>query len=134
MNAPWRMRLIFGPARIEANTDGSTRDYNIDPTPGGRFCKGVLYQIKVLASSGSTFRLGLNLKHGPDETVNALHSSILTTANPGTSLPAVLSGDSINAGGTAVLGEWLHPILKANSSDASTAWGVVEVYELRKPF
>ena len=129
---PMELRKIFS-GRLDSLANGGEASYPLTPRAGGRMCKVVNYQVKVIQHDGSdNIRLSVELRHSPDGTASALHSLALNGGNPGTTLPALLSGD---ADTTRIIGEVLHPILKIKHNSAGGAvWAMVEVFELRKPF
>ena len=91
--------------------------------------KSAQYMIVVHQASGVEVRIGLKLDHGPTPEIFAPHSVPIAVADPGT-LPALMVGDA----GTAIIGEFLRPVLKVDSNDANEQWAVVTIYEMRKPF
>lgn len=126
------VRKIFS-GRIDSLNSGAEATYTLTPRGGGRMCKVVNYQVKVIQHDGSdNIRITVDLRHSPDGTASAVHSTAINAGNPGTTLPALLSGD---ADITKIVGEVLHPILKIkHTSTGGAVWAMVEVFELRKPF
>ena len=126
-------RKLVGPLTITSTSDGQEKEYPLGAWGRGRMVKGVNYMVKVLAASSTTnVRIGLVLRHGPDGTVSVIHSSPISSGNPGATFPALLSGD---ADSTKMIGESLMPVLKiADSASTNEMSATVEVYEMRKPF
>lgn len=95
-------------------------------------CKVAHYDVRVIASSGDNVRITVELWHSPDGQVPSFHSVAINAANPGTSLPALVSGD---ADQSKIIGDALHVVLKIkDSAQANAQWALIEVFELRKPF
>ena len=86
-----------------------------------------MYMVKVLDYTGSA-KLGFTLSHGPDGSVATAHTTTATVALSGTA-PLL----KVFEAGSAMLGEFLHPIVVVGGT-AATDTVVVEVYETRKPF
>lgn len=126
-------RRIFGPAFIESGPLGEEAIIKLDPTPGGRACKVVNYQVKFIQTGGdSALRFELELRHGPDGTISTLHSTPIQYSSLGP-VPELKSGD---ADQTKIIGEYLHPVIKIKANAGSTVkqTATIEVFELRKPF
>jgi hypothetical protein len=102
----------------------------LTPRAGGRLAKSVSYHIEIIATSSDQTKLGLDLNHGPNGAVSRLHSSPIGLTQLTANNAMLLVGDA----GSAVVGEYLHPILKCQSNDVNPCWAVVNVYEMRKPF
>lgn len=126
------LKLIFA-GRIDSLANGAEAAYTLKPRGGGRFVKCVNYQVKVTQHDGSdNVRLTVDVRHSPDGTASAVHSTAISSVNPGAVLPALVSGDGDLV---KMLGEFVHPILKIKHTSAGGAvWAFVEVYEMRKPF
>lgn len=120
--------------RIDSGAAGAEATIRLKPRPGGRMCKVVRYDVKVIASSGDNVRITVALECGPDGTASAPHSTPINAAAPGSTFPAVVTGDADPA---KIIGEWLHVALKIKDSaqpPTTAQWAMIEVYELRKPF
>ena len=129
-------RKIFS-GRIDTSATGGELRYELDPKPGGRACKIVLYSLKVVQSSGDNVRLGIDLQTGPDGDVYGANRQVIVDFNPGTLVPSLAEGASgtPDTDATDVLGEWLRPTLKIRDGVASAAqWAHIELWETRKPF
>jgi hypothetical protein len=122
---------ITGPMRVESTSSGGVRTYRLKPKGGGRMVKGELYAIKALATSGDNARVALELFHGPEEGLTGLHSTPIATADPGSTFPAVVQGQSDLS---KMLNEYTGAVIKASSTDANPQWLEIEVYRMRKAF
>ena len=124
---------IFGPARIDSNSDGSEATIKLPTRSGGLQCQKVNYMLKVLQASATTnVRITVELQHGPDGTVTTTHSTAISNGDPGATFPSRLSGDCDS---TKMVGEYLATFLKIKDNLGATArWAVVEVFEMRKPY
>lgn len=116
---------------LETGPTGQERAYKLNWRPGGRSCKTVNYQVKVVASSDlADLRVQVELWHGPDGSGGLLHSTPIAYVNPGTPV-AYLNGNA----GTDPIGEHLMVVVKIKDNAATTRmWARVEIYETRKPF
>ncbi len=122
-------RKIFGPTRIDTpDTSGVT--CAIEPSSGGATCKNVVYFVKTVSESGSPW-LELSLEHGPDGVASCSHSTPIASKLSGGA--GTVIGGSTNADSSGQLGEWLHPKVEITTT-AGTAYAIIEVFELRKPF
>jgi hypothetical protein len=129
-------RKIFS-GRIDSDTSGGALNYQLDPSPGGRACKVVLYSVKCVQKSGNNVRINLSLRTGPDGDVFGEERTLVTTWDPGTAQPAVKEAASgtPDTDATDVLGEWLRVSVGVQDSAASAAqWAQIEIWETRKPF
>jgi len=119
---------------IESESNGNLKSYELPARQRGRMVKVVHYDVVVVQSTGDNVRLSFELKHGPDGVAKTAHSTLMSSVNPGTAYPALVSGD---ADATKILSEWLPPIVKIADSAApsgNTQRAYVRVYEMRKPF
>ncbi len=58
-----QFKKIYGPARIDSQSNGAEQTVKLSPTLGGRMAKNVQYMCKVLASSGANVRISIELKN-----------------------------------------------------------------------
>lgn len=127
-----QLKKIAGPIRLDSLASGAEASFRLKPQPGGRMVKNAHYSIKILFCNDVTnTRISLDLEHGPDGTVSALHSTPISTASSAAAFPNLIAGDA----GAGVINEYLHIVLriKHNTAAAPVA-ATVEVYEMRKPF
>ena len=104
---------IDGPA-----TGGTASEYPLQPSGGGRMVKDAGYMVKIVARSHAAAMCGVKLHHGPDATLNVLHSTPIANATvPG--LPGLLAGDT--TGTAAMIGDYLDPILTCTSLPSQPA-------------
>lgn len=123
-------RKLVGVATFSSGPNGEALEYQVAASAGGHTVKNVGYMIKVIQKSSGNAKCGLRLDHGPDGTARITHSTPIAVATiPGLGLVA---GDTTNT--SAMLMEWLHPIVIAQSADSSQQSFTAEVYEMRKPF
>ena len=125
-----QFKKIYGPARIDSQSNGAEQTVKLSPTPGGRMVKNVQYMCKVLASSGANVRISIELWHSPDGGLSRLHSAPISGADP--SADPLLVGDSDP---NKMIGEFLMAVIKIKDSANTTAqWASIELFEMRKPF
>lgn len=119
-------RKIVGPTRFDAGAAGADVEYALPHRAGGKSAKGVSVHVKIIAGSANA-KVGFKIKHGPDGTVTAVHTS--TASATISASPSLMVFDA----GSAMIGEYIHPTLVVGGT-AGSDYVVVEVYEMRKPF
>lgn len=123
-----QFKKIAAQYRVECAAGGSGVAA-LPVTSGGRLVKSLNYMIEILATSTTSAKIALALYHGPNGQVSVLHSTPITTTTLATGV-LLLSGD---ASSSAVIGEYLHPIVTVSGS-GNAEWVLFNLYELRKPF
>ena len=119
--------------RLDSGSTGQETTYVMPPSSGGRSCKVVQFMVKVLqASSTTNVRISVDLYQSPDGTVSTLHSTAISSGDPGATFPSLLTGDCDTS---KIVGEVLIPRIRIKDSATTNAMSaVIELYELRKPF
>lgn len=126
-----QFKLIAPSLRVDGPASGGSESIKaLPPRPGGKACRTAQYSIEILQASGDHAKVGLKLRHGPNEFKSVLHSTPIGTTQLTTGIN-LLVGD---ADQTKIIGEWLHVEVVCISADANPCWAMINVYELLKPF
>src|SRR5262245_3965324 len=113
--------------RVDTKSDGTEQTFKLTPRQGGKKFKVLHVAIKTTNTSSNNIRYTIELWHGPDGHVYALHSTIFSSADPGSTFPALLASD---ADVTKVINEYTMLVIKVKDTALTTAmWAQVEVWE-----
>lgn len=118
---------------IESLSDGSAGILTLKGRPGGRMVKTLGYFLVVQQASSTNARFSVTVLNGADGEIYRIHSSALTNADPGATLPAGVQGD---AASSPTLFDWIRPQISISdiNQPGSQQRAYVKLYEIRKPF